>query len=97
MAAPGMPHVPAGFVSVEILYVVLCPLRRIPRLAKRLHRDLRNRSKRNRHPYRAPAPRFAIEVERPVQLEHALSHIDQPQPSRFFDLPGGAANAIIGD
>ena len=42
-------------------------------------------------------PRFAIEVERTVQLEHTLAHIDQPQPSRFCDLVWGAAYAVIGD
>ena len=45
---------------------------------------LRSWSKRNRASHRGSAPWFAIELERPVQLEHALPHIDQPQPSGFL-------------
>ena len=59
-------------------------------------KPLRGRSKRNRHPYCGSMPRFAIEVERTVQLEHTLAHIDQPQPSRFCDLVWGATYAVIG-
>ena len=62
-----------------------------------LQRSLRVRSKRNLHFHCGPAPWFAVELKCPVQLEHALSHIDQPQASRFSDLVGGATNAIIGD
>jgi len=39
----------------------------------------------------------AVEFKRPVQLEHALSHIDHPQPSRFSGLVGVATNSIIGN
>ena len=58
--------------------------------------NLRVRSKGNRHLHCGPAPGLAIERKCPVQLEHPLSHIDQPQAARFSDLVGGAADAIIG-
>jgi hypothetical protein len=45
--------------------------------------DLRSWSKRYRRSHCSPAAWLAVELERPVQLVHALSHIDQPQPSGF--------------
>ncbi len=36
----------------------------------------RSRSKRNGQPHFRPAPWSAIELERPVHMEHAFSHID---------------------
>ena len=38
--------------------------------------NLERRSKRNFHFHSGSAPRSAYELKRPVQLEHALSHVD---------------------
>ena len=43
-----------------------------------------------------PRPGSLSNCKRPVQLEHALSHIDHAQASRFPGLVGVATNTIIG-
>ena len=45
-------------------------------------------SKWNCYFHRGSAPWCANELKRSVQLQHALSHIDHPQASRFSDLFG---------
>ena len=44
-----------------------------------------------------PRPGSLSNSKRPVQLEHTLSHVDQPSPPDFSDLVGIATNTIIGD
>jgi hypothetical protein len=43
-----------------------------------------------------PAPWFAMELKSPIQLDHAFSHIDQPQAAQISYPLTGATNAIIG-
>jgi hypothetical protein len=77
----------------------LDPLRRLnraPAYQDDLYRNLRVRSKRNRHSQCGPAPWFTMELKPPIQLEHAFSYIDQPQATQFSYLLTGATNAIIG-
>src|ERR1700746_2636969 len=67
--------------------------------------NLRGRSKRTFHSHSGSAAWGAIEFKRPVQLEHAFSHVAESQPSRFSGLagcspkgrPGGPSGKILGE
>ncbi len=58
--------------------------------------SLRRGAKRNFRLHRGSAPRDAIELKRPAQLQHAFSHIDHARPPDFpvwlgSQFPGGKA------
>jgi hypothetical protein len=92
-------HQPAGYVSAENF--VFPNLLRSPGCAigGRCTRGANSPrgSKRNFHSHHGSASWCAIELKRPVQLKHAFSHIDHPQPSRFSELVECATNAVIGN
>ena len=64
--------------------------------AKRAQLKLRRGSKWNFRFHRGAAPWCAVKLKRPIQLAHALAHIDQAQPSGFSASIGIKTNAIIG-
>ncbi len=58
--------------------------------------NLRGGSKGNFHFHPGPSLWCAIELKRPMQLIHALSHVDHPRPTRLAGLGRVATNTVIG-